>query len=73
MQAKTLEVGDKITIGRTTLSFLAREKREGYRDTDDQRISMMVPLEELLPADKRPRRRGGEPNFLASLTALGKA
>lgn len=73
VQAKTLEVGDKITIGRTTLSFLAREKREGYRDTDDQRISMMVPLEELLPADKRPRRRGGEPNFLASLTALGKS
>lgn len=72
VQSKTLEVGDKITIGRTTLSFLARDKHEGYRDTDDQRISMVVPLEELLPADKRPRRGGGEPNFLASLTALGK-
>jgi adenylate cyclase len=73
VQSKTLEVGDKITIGRTTLSFLARDKHEGYRDTDDQRISMMVPLEELLPAGKPPRRRGGEPNFLASLTALGKS
>ncbi len=73
VQAKALEVGDKITIGRTILSYLAVDKKESYRDTDDQRISMMVPLEDLLPAEKKARRKREEPSFLASLTALGKS
>lgn len=73
VQSKALEVGDKITIGRTLLSYLAVEKKESYRDTDDQRISLMVPLEDLLPAEKKARRKREEPSFLASLTALGKS
>ncbi len=73
VQAKTLEVGDKITIGRTILSFLAVDRKESYRDTDDQKISLMVPLEELLLVEKKPKRKIEEPSFLASLTALGKS
>jgi adenylate cyclase len=73
VQSKLLEVGDKITIGRTILSYLALGKDEGYFDRDDQKISMMVPLEQLLPPEPRPKRRGDEPTFLASLTALGKS
>ncbi len=73
VQAKALEVGDKITIGRTILSFLAVDRKESYRDTDDQKISLMVPLAELLPAEKKPKLRIEGPSFLASLTALGKS
>ncbi len=74
VQAKVLEVGDKITIGRTLLSFLAVDKKENYRDSDDQKISMIVPLDELVPAKKKPKLlKGEEPNFLVSLTALGKS
>jgi adenylate cyclase len=73
VQSKALEVGDKITIGRTILSFLAVDKKESYRDTDDQKISLMVPLEDLLPLEKKPKLKSGELNFLASLTALGKS
>ncbi len=73
VQSRMLEVGDKITIGRTILSYLAVSKGESYRDSDDQKISMMVPLEELLQAEKKPILKSEEPNFLASLTALGKS
>ena len=73
VQSKALEVGDRITIGRTILSYLAVAKGEGYRDSDDQKISMMVPLEQLLQAEQKPKRKSEEPNFLASLTALGKS
>ncbi len=73
VQSKALEVGDKITIGRTVLHFQAVERRESYRDTDDQRISMMVPLQDLVTAEKPARRKSEEPSFLASLTALGKS
>jgi adenylate cyclase len=73
VQSKALEVGDKITIGRTILSFQAMGKGEGYRDLDDQKISMMVPLEQLLQAERQPSRQAEEPGFLASLTALGKS
>jgi adenylate cyclase len=73
VQSKALEVGDKITIGRTILSFLAVDKKESYRDTDDQKISLMVPLEDLLPVEKKPKLKSVELNFLASLTALGKS
>jgi len=72
VQSKALDVGDKITIGRTVLTFLAVDKKESYRDTNDQKISLMVPLEDLLPVEKKPKRISGELNFLASLTALGK-
>ncbi len=73
VQSKILEIGDKITIGRTILSYLAMAKGESYRDTNDQKISIMVPLEQLLPAEPKPQRKSEEPNFLASLTALGKS
>jgi adenylate cyclase len=73
VQSKALEVGDKITIGRTILTYLAVGKGEGFRDTDDQKISMMVPLEQLLQAEQKPKLKSEEPNFLASLTALGKS
>jgi adenylate cyclase len=73
VQAKALDVGDKITVGRTILTFQAVGKEESYRDIDDQKISMMVPLEELLPAEKKPKREIEQPSFLASLTALGKS
>jgi adenylate cyclase len=71
--SKALAVGDKITIGRTTLSYLAVGKGESYRDTDDQKISLMVPLDELVQAEKKPQQVHEEKNFLASLTALGKS
>ena len=73
VQSKALDVGDKITIGRTHLTYLAVGKAESYRDTDDQKISMVVPLAELLEAEKKPKLKSEEPNFLASLTALGKS
>ena len=68
-----LEVGDKITVGRTMISFLAVSKEENYRDTNDQKISLMVPLDELIQADIKPKQKSAEPNFLASLTELGKS
>jgi len=73
VQSKALEVGDKITVGRTILTYQAVGKGESYRDIDDQKISMVVPLEELLEAEKKPKRKSEEPSFLASLTALGKS
>jgi adenylate cyclase len=73
IQSKVLEVGDKITVGRTILSFLAISKGESYRDSNDQKISMMVPLDELVKAEKKPKLKSEEPNFLVSLTALGKS
>jgi adenylate cyclase len=73
VQSKALDVGDKITIGRTHLAYLAVGKGESYRDTNDQKISMVVPLAELLEAEKKPKLKSEEPNFLASLTALGKS
>lgn len=73
VQSKSLAVGDKITIGRTILSFLAISKGESYRDINDQKISLVVPLDELLKPEKKPKLESDEPNFLASLTALGKS
>jgi adenylate cyclase len=73
VQSKVLAVGDKITVGRTTISFLAVSKEESYRDTDDQKISLVVPISELVAADVKPKQKKTEPNFLASLTELGKS
>jgi len=73
VQSKSLDVGDKITIGRTTLHFQAIAKGESYRDSDDKKISLVLPLDELVKAEKKPQLKSEEPNFLASLTALGKS
>jgi adenylate cyclase len=73
IQNRPLEVGDKITIGRTVLSFLAVSKAENYRDSSDQKISLIVPLDELIKADIKPKLKNAESNFLASLTELGRS
>ncbi|MEI6614346.1 MAG: adenylate/guanylate cyclase domain-containing protein [Chrysiogenales bacterium] len=70
---KVLEVGDKITVGRTIISFLTVNKEENYRDSSDQKISLIVPIAELIKADMKPKLKSAEPNFLASLTELGKS
>jgi adenylate cyclase len=73
VQSKVLAVGDKITIGRTTLSYLAVSKEESYRDSSDQKISLVVPIAELVQADMKPKIKSAQPNFLVSLTELGKS
>ena len=60
---KTLEVGDKITVGRTTLSFLSVAKEESYRDINDQQISMVVPLAELSRREEAGGVAGGGAQF----------
>lgn len=73
VQNRLLEVGDKITVGRTILSFLTVSKEENYRDSSDQKISLIVPLDELIKADIKPKLKNAESNFLASLTELGRS
>lgn len=73
VQSKVLVVGDKITIGRTMLTFLAVSKEESYRDSSDQKISLVVPIADLARAEMKPKLKSAEPNFLASLTELGKS
>jgi adenylate cyclase len=73
VQHRVLEVGDKITVGRTIISFLTISKEESYRDSSDQKISLMVPIDELIKAELKPKLKSKEPNFLASLTELGKS
>ncbi len=72
-QNKILTVGDKITIGRTVISFLTVSKEESYRDSSDQKISLVVPIDELVKAEMKPKLKSAEPSFLASLTELGKS
>ena len=72
VQSKVLAVGDKITVGRTMISFLAVSKEESYRDTDDQKISLVVPIAELVKADMKPKAEKAEPNFLASSDRIGQ-
>jgi adenylate cyclase len=73
VQHRILEVGDKITVGRTIISFLTVGKAESYRDSSDQKISLMVPIAELVKAELKPKLKSTEPSFLASLTELGKS
>jgi adenylate cyclase len=73
VQNKALAVGDKITVGRTIITYLAVSKEESYRDSSDQKISLMVPIADLVKADIKPKLKSAEPNFLASLTELGKS
>ncbi|MCX6557819.1 MAG: FHA domain-containing protein [Candidatus Aminicenantes bacterium] len=73
VQHRMLEVGDKITVGRTVISFLTVSKEESYRDSSDQKISLMVPIEQLMKAEMKPKAKSAEPSFLASLTDLGKS
>ena len=73
VQTKALEIGDKITVGRTIISFLTVSKEENYRDSSDQKISLIVPIDELIKAEMKPKLKSAEPNFLASLTELGKS
>ena len=72
-QNKILAVGDKIAIGRTVISFLTVSKEESYRDSSDQKISLVVPIAELVKAEMKPKLKSAEPSFLASLTELGKS
>ncbi|MGE5343342.1 MAG: adenylate/guanylate cyclase domain-containing protein [Candidatus Omnitrophota bacterium] len=67
-----LEIGDKITIGRTTLFFKAVAPKPSYNDVDDQKISMVIPLSDRLPVKEEEHMETGMLKFLASLTALGK-
>jgi adenylate cyclase len=73
VQSKVLAVNDKITVGRTIISFLTISKEESYRDSSDQKISLVVPIAELVKADMKPQVKSAEPNFLVSLTELGKS
>ncbi len=73
VRSKSLDVGDRITIGRTTLIFQSVGKGESYRDSDDQKISLVLPVDELVKAENKPKQKSEELNFLASLTALGKS
>jgi pSer/pThr/pTyr-binding forkhead associated (FHA) protein len=41
VQEKVLEVGDRITVGRTQLQFLEVPRSESYTDTNDQQISIV--------------------------------
>ena len=69
---KVLQEGDKITVGRTTIEFKALSPAETFQDRNDQQISMVVPLSQLIQPDHAPKLRSEEPNFLAALTKLGK-
>ena len=69
---KVLEEGDRITVGRTTLNYLSVSAAETYQDINDQQISMVVPLAELSRKEDQAALQAEEPNFLASLTKLGK-
>jgi len=73
VQSKVLAVGDKITIGRTLLTYQSVSKEESYRDSSDQRISLVVPIDELVKAEMKPKLKSAGPNFLVSLTELGKS
>lgn len=69
---KILNVGDNIAIGKTILKFLAASEKENYYESDDQKISMIIPLSEELKVEKGEKKETNKLNLLTSLTELGK-
>lgn len=72
VEEKSLVVGDHITVGRTQLTFLAVASEENYNVTDDQRISMIVPLAGLEEQGRQEKTKSEELRLLSALTDLGK-
>lgn len=73
VQEKVLKVGDKITAGLVTMTFLPLSSEESYQDDKDQQISLVMPLKDLERAPEKVGLTVEEPSFLASLTRLGKS
>lgn len=70
---KELAIGDNITIGRTILTFQSVTERENiYNENEDQRISMILPLNEGFKTEKEKKLESTDLNLLTSLTSLGK-
>ncbi len=72
-QQKLLAVGDKITVGRTQLQFLEVSRAESYTDSNDQQISIVKPLAELVRAEETPQPGAEAASFLPALTRLGQS
>jgi adenylate cyclase len=64
--------GDNITIGRSVLRFIADADVQTVTDDTDQKISMVLPLSELLPLEAKETLKKDDLQFLAALTNLGK-
>ncbi len=72
VKTKLLEVGDNITIGRTTFKFLPVSKEETFAEEDDQKISMVIPLSDKYIVPKEKELEITRLGILAALTSLGK-
>ncbi len=69
---KDLEEGDNITIGRSVLRYLADTETQAVNDDTDQKISMVLPLSEILPLQAKDSLRRNDLQLLTALTSLGK-
>lgn len=69
---KDLEEGDNITIGRSVLRFLVDSEEQPVSDDTDQKISMVLPLSEMLPLQAKDPLKGNDLQLLTALTTLGK-
>ncbi len=69
---KFLQEGDNITIGRTTLTFVAVMKEENFSEENDQKISMVIPLSDKYMIPQKKKLETTRLDILTSLTALGK-
>jgi len=69
---KDLVEGDNITIGRSVLRYLADTEVQPVADDTDQKISMVLPLSELLPIENKDTLQKNDLKLLTALTSLGK-
>ncbi len=69
---RQLQMGDDISVGRTHLKFIADEKEVNYSESDDQKISMVIPLMDDLIHKKNETIKREDLDLFTSLTDLGK-
>ncbi len=71
---KDLIEGDNITIGRSVLRYLADSENQAQTvdDDTDQKISMVLPLSEMLPIQAKDSLKKNDLQLLTALTTLGK-
>jgi adenylate cyclase len=72
IREKVLLEGDSIAIGRTILKFSRVEESRELLDDSNQKISMVVPLEEEIKVKDEKAASTDDLNFLTTLTELGK-
>ncbi len=72
IKERVLKEEDNVTIGRTTLTFVAIKEEEQVSDLEDQKISMVIPLSDEFLTGEEKKLEIDHKDIMPALTLLGK-